>query len=321
RLWLWRAAFAVLLLTLVSGVAAAQGQGDVTPPVLVDFFFTPTSIDVSADAAEVTVTVRMTDELSGVQYGWATFYSATWQRVDAYFPASTRIWGDDHDGVYQSAMTVPRYSEGGTWRLSGVGMYDRVGNTASYPGADLALRGFPTELGVNVNAPPVADAGPDRTAIVGELLAFNGSASSDSDGSVASYAWDFGDGGSARGLAPTHSYSAPGTFAVTLTVADDDGATATDMATVTVQAPAGAIQSLCALVVSYNLRQGVASSLDQKLQNVVAALGAANAGQRQDAANKLGAFLNAVEAQRGKELSNAQADELEALATRILAVL
>ena len=106
-----------------------------------------------------------------------------------------------------------------------------------------------------------------------------------------------------------------------LTVTDIDSATATDTATVTVQAPAGAVRSLSALVLSYNLKQGIASSLDGKLQKVLAALEAANAGQRQDAANKLGAFIDAVEAQRGKALSNTQANELAALAGRILAVL
>jgi len=41
-------------------------------------------------------------------------------------------------------------------------------------------------------------------------------------------------------------------------------------------------------------------SLDAKLQNVQAALEAVNAGQREDAASKLAAFINAVEAQRRK---------------------
>ena len=57
------------------------------------------------------------------------------------------------------------------------------------------------------------------------------------------------------------------------------------------------------------------------MQNLVAALEAANAGQREDSANKLGAFMNAVEAQRGKAVTDAQADELITMARRILAVL
>ncbi|MCX6543536.1 MAG: PKD domain-containing protein, partial [Acidobacteria bacterium] len=263
-----------------------------------------------------------TDELSGVLSGYMYFYSpSSGQYGFAWFDSRMRISGDAHDGVYQVTMTIPQHSEGGIWRADAMYLSDVVGNLSHYSTAALTAEDFPTELGVNINAPPVAHAGLDKNAIVGELLAFDGIASSDPDGSIASYVWAFGDGTSVTGSAPTHSYSAAGTFIVILTVTDDDGATATDTASVTVQAPAGAIRSLSALVVSYNLKQGIANSLDEKLQSLVAALEAANAGQRNDAANKLGAFINAVEAQRGHALNDAQADQLEALARRILAVL
>ena len=56
---------------------------------------------------------------------------------------------------------------------------------------------------------------------------FDGSTSTDPDGTIAGYAWNFGDGTPRAPVAnPTHTYAAAGTYTVTLTVTDDDGATA-----------------------------------------------------------------------------------------------
>ncbi len=54
---------------------------------------------------------------------------------------------------------------------------------------------------------------------------FDASASADSNGTVADYAWDFGDGETGTGSAPNHVYSEPGSYLVTLVVTDDQGAT------------------------------------------------------------------------------------------------
>jgi PKD repeat protein len=70
------------------------------------------------------------------------------------------------------------------------------------------------------------------------MIGFDGTASSDADGTIASYSWDFGDGGVASGPSPTHSYSVDGSFTVTLTVTDNDGLTGTDSTSAVIN-PAG----------------------------------------------------------------------------------
>ena len=63
--------------------------------------------------------------------------------------------------------------------------------------------------------------------------------SSDSDGSIASYAWDFGDGAQSSAQNPSHTYAADGTYTVTLTVTDNEGATDSVSSSVTVSTGGG----------------------------------------------------------------------------------
>lgn len=82
----------------------------------------------------------------------------------------------------------------------------------------------PVTVAITPNQGPVAKF--DATAAGGGLTAtFNASAAHDSDGTVARYAWDFGDGHTDTTAGPTasHTYAQPGDYAVTLTVTDDEG--------------------------------------------------------------------------------------------------
>lgn len=67
-----------------------------------------------------------------------------------------------------------------------------------------------------------------------EWVLFDGAPSSDSDGRIVAWAWKFGDGRSATGVSPVHSYDLAGEYVVTLTVTDDRGLTAEKRATITV---------------------------------------------------------------------------------------
>ena len=82
---------------------------------------------------------------------------------------------------------------------------------------------------------PVADAGTDQDVSFGDVVTFDGSGSSDNV-AVASYEWTFDDDGpeALTGVSPTYTFSAPGVFTVTLTVADAAGNEDVDTMTVTV---------------------------------------------------------------------------------------
>ena len=65
--------------------------------------------------------------------------------------------------------------------------------------------------------------------------------STDSDGSVVAWSWNFGDSGNSTSQNPAHTYSADDTYTVTLTVTDDDGATGMVSQDVTVNSGGGGI--------------------------------------------------------------------------------
>jgi PKD repeat protein len=78
------------------------------------------------------------------------------------------------------------------------------------------------------NVPPTATIGSSGSGgVVPYTVSFDGSGSSDPDGSIASYAWDFGNGRTATTPTGSATYTQPGTYTVTLTVTDNRGATGT----------------------------------------------------------------------------------------------
>ncbi len=72
--------------------------------------------------------------------------------------------------------------------------------------------------------------------IVNQTVQFNGSSSYDPNGSIVSYAWSFGDGGTASGVTASHKYTHAGTYSVRLTVTDNGGISRSKTQSITVAA-------------------------------------------------------------------------------------
>lgn len=142
------------------------------------------------------------------------------------------------DGVFQGrnrGLTGPIANTKDMY-LGGKGECDQITVTCDYFGGDVdyvrVTKGY---------APPPPASSPPTAAFTASCDAlacvFDGSASDDPDGDIASYAWDFGDGGVGSGATAQHVYAAAATYSARLTVTDRAGLTATTLRQVTTEAP------------------------------------------------------------------------------------
>jgi Dockerin type I domain len=144
------------LLIIVISFAASQtlsmAQSDTTPPSLVALSLGASSVNVSTAAQNLTVNATVTDDLSGVDYGYITFTSPTFQGVTGSFG---RTSGTNLNGVYRATATFPKFVGAGAWTAS-VYLVDNAGNSIRLQSATLVSLGFPGTL-------TVVDATPDTT--------------------------------------------------------------------------------------------------------------------------------------------------------------
>ena len=126
-----------------------------------------------------------------------------------------------------------------TWGSSSAYIAAKIDEAAVYSTAlDSATvqQHFALAGGLLPNTPPTASFTNTVTSLG---VAVDGSASTDADAgdSIASYAWNFGDGASASGVTASHTYASAGTYTITLLVKDRSGASATSVTNVTVTNP------------------------------------------------------------------------------------
>ena len=111
----------------------------------------------------------------------------------------------------------------GTYTIYAAGM--STNGTGGTSGDSTGTTSLQVTVSQPTNQQPTARISAPTTGAEGVAVTFDGSGSSDADGTIANYAWDFGDNtGGATGAQASHAFAA-GTYTVTLTVTDNAGAT------------------------------------------------------------------------------------------------
>ncbi|MFH1196808.1 MAG: PKD domain-containing protein [bacterium] len=109
-----------------------------------------------------------------------------------------------------------------------------LNSVAGFENGAFVIRAIGTITGGgNVNPVAIAQVSKNQ-ALIGENISFDASQSYDNDGTISSYVWNFGDGGTSSNVTINHSYATEGSFNYSLTVTDNDGATGIASGTVNV---------------------------------------------------------------------------------------
>ncbi len=87
------------------------------------------------------------------------------------------------------------------------------------------------------NVAPAAEANGPYAGLTNAAIVFSSAGSTDSDGTITGWLWNFGDGATSTAANPSHAYATAGSYTATLTVTDNAGAQGTDTSPVTVTAP------------------------------------------------------------------------------------
>ena len=159
---------------------------------------------------------------------WAWFSPDSGIVDNTQFTVPSSVDFSNADGMFRSGNTLYFVKKGDEslyavpFDGSSVSGTPQLVNGPGTGGIDWTNRSLFFVASPPANKPPVAAFGSTCTA---GGCSFDGSGSSDPDGSIVSYSWDFGDGSAAgTGIAPSHAYTATGTYTATLTVTDNSGA-------------------------------------------------------------------------------------------------
>jgi MYXO-CTERM domain-containing protein len=193
--------------------------------------------DGGTDSASLTVIVQnvaptltsATTSVTGDE-GETLSFAAT--ATDPGDDTITYTW-DFGDGDTATGGTATHaYAEDGTYAFTVTASDEDGGSTSS------------TGVATIGNADPTVALAGDTTGTEGDTFAFTATVSDAGSADTHTCTWDFGDGGTETGTAPTHVYADDGSYAVTVTCADDDGGSGSASTTVTVSNASPTITAL-----------------------------------------------------------------------------
>jgi carboxypeptidase T len=191
---------------IVRGVQASSG-------IQLDAFWTAETTDNVSPTAGFNVNV---DALQ------ATFTDSS---NDSDGTITSRNWDFGDGNTSTETNPIHNYAVAGTYTVQLTVSDDQGASDATSQSVTVS----------DSNTPPSAS----FSVTSNELAATFTDLSSDSDGSISSHNWDFGDGNNSTAASPMHTYASAGTYSVSLTVTDNDGATDTETQSVTVTEAGG----------------------------------------------------------------------------------
>lgn len=257
------------------------------------------TVQITSGAGQVASSTVKSPEGTPIQLtGWAHSPSA-----DDNASGFTYMWMVSKDGADFAAGFGSSWSftpdDEGTYVVTLIATDDGGYSNSSVPMTFIGTNLAPTATIIGVTGPA-----PWNLFLPQEQLMFTGSFTDPGTGDTHTATWDFGDGATtstrydipsgSEKFSVTHSYVNPGTYPVSLTVADDDGGTSTAHWTVNVVTTQQALATIAAQVQKLpNLTAGERNSLTVKLNAASAAI---SRGDTTAANNQLNAFLHELQA-------------------------
>jgi PKD repeat protein len=224
RKWPWLAALILCVLFGAPATAGAQSFIAIDEP---DYLFKDAS---SADPYdnEVTIAVGGTVQFSYPGPG-NQVHNVAFLGDEEDYPTCVQTEGVS---IPLPIPPLPPVSLGPPW--AGYCTFEKPGTYDFYCSAHNAMTGKVIVTAASNQDPTVtASRTPTGVVTTGTSLNFT-AAASDPDGDTLTYSWDFGDGSTSTQQNPSHAFSNPGAYKVTVTVSDGKGGTASSSVTVSV---------------------------------------------------------------------------------------